>query len=142
MAFDAITSLMNIGSTLIDRLIPDKSAAAAAKAQLLQMQVAGELDQMKGQLTVDTAEASNQSIFVAGWRPFIGWICGVALGVDFIVRPIFSWACNLAHHPAEFPTLDMTELMPLVLGMLGMTAAHAWEGVTNNKTAATTNGGS
>lgn len=128
-----VTSILSVGATLIDRLIPDKTAAAAAKAELIKMQAQGELDQMAGQLQVNAAEAQSSSPFVAGWRPFIGWICGIALAVDFIVRPLFSWACNLAHHPAEFPTLDMTELMPLVLGMLGMTAAHAWEGVKNGQ---------
>jgi hypothetical protein len=128
-----VSSIVNIGSTLIDRLIPDKNAATAAKAQLVEMQVRGELDQVAGQLSIDRAEAASQSTFVAGWRPFIGWICGAALGVDFIVRPFFMWACNLLHRPADFPTLDMTELMPLILGMLGMTAAHTWQSVMTSK---------
>jgi len=136
MAFDPITAILNVGNTLIDRLIPDKTQAQAAKAQLVQMQVAGELQQMQGQLAVDQTEAANTSVFVAGWRPFIGWICGLALATDFIIRPVFMWACNLAHRPADFPTLDMTELMPLVLGMLGMGALHVTQDVMNNKTAA------
>jgi hypothetical protein len=135
----AFASILGLGSTLIDRLIPDKIAAAAAKAQLLEMQTKGELDQISAQIEVDRQESASQYVFVAGWRPFIGWICGLALAVDFIVRPVFSWVCNLSHHSADFPTLDMTELMPLVLGMLGMTAAHAWEGIQNKKVDASSN---
>lgn len=128
-----IPSIFSIGSTLIERLIPDKTAQAAAKAQLVEMQVKGELDEIAGQLEVDKVEAASSSTFVAGWRPFIGWICGIALATNFIIRPFFTWACSLARHPVDFPSLDMTELMPLVLGMLGMTAAHAWENVQTSK---------
>jgi hypothetical protein len=93
------------------------------------MLVSGELSQITAQLNVDTAEAASHSTFVAGWRPFIGWICGIALAVDFVVRPFFIWAANLVRRPVEFPNLDMTELMPLVLGMLGMAGMHAYQEV-------------
>jgi hypothetical protein len=139
MGLDPITSLLNVGNSLIDRLVPDKTAAAAAKAQLVELQVQGQLDDIKGQLAIDQQEAASQSVFVAGWRPFIGWTCGSALAVDFIVRPFIMWACALLGHPVDFPSLDMSELMPLVLAMLGMGALHVTQDVMNKQTAAKSN---
>lgn len=122
MAFDAITSILNIGSTLIERLIPDKSAQEAAKSALLQMQVQGELAQIQGQLEVDKTEAGSQSIFVAGWRPFIGWICGCGLGYQFLVRPLFQFVADLLGSHAQLQSLDLGTLMTLLFGMLGLGA--------------------
>ena len=91
MAFDPITAALNLGSTLIDRLIPDKTAAAAAKAQLLEMQVQGALNETIGQITVDQTEAANASIFVAGWRPFVGWGCGCAFIYSYLLQPLLQF---------------------------------------------------
>lgn len=140
-ALDPITALANVVNTVLGRVLPDKVASEAAQAQLAQMALSGELAQVAGQLQIDNTEAANASVFTSGWRPFIGWICGLALCCDFIVRPVFIWACNLAHHPADFPTLDMTELMPLVLGMLGMTAADVTHKVMTSQIAAANGNG-
>jgi len=134
MAFDPITAVTEVVGKVLDRVLPDKAANDAAKAQLLQMQVAGEIASVTGQLDIDKVEAASSSTFVAGWRPFIGWICGLALAVDFIIRPFFMWGCALAHYPAEFPTLDMSELYPLIFAMLGMGALHVTQDVMNKKT--------
>lgn len=135
MALDPITAVLNIGNTLLDRLLPDKQQNEAAKAALLTMQVQGELQQIAGQLEVNKVEAGNQSVFVAGWRPAVGWICGVALFSDFVVRPLFTWIAALAGHPMAYPPLDLSDLIPLLLGMLGLTAARSYD-----KTQGTANG--
>ncbi len=132
MALDPITAIGNVVQTILGRVLPDKVANDAAKNQLQAMLTSGELAQIAGQLQIDQTEAASASIFVAGWRPFIGWICGFALFTDFIVRPFFMWGCALAKYPAEFPTLDMTELMPLVMTMLGMGALHVYQNVKTN----------
>lgn len=131
--------LIPVIGKVLDRVLPDKAANDAAKASLLEMQVQGELAEVLGQIEVDKTEAASQSTFVAGWRPFIGWICGLALATDFIVRPFVMWICNFKHHAADFPTLDMTELMPLILGMLGLAGAHVWENKTNGNSGGKSN---
>lgn len=138
MPFDPVTAALNIGSTLIDRLIPDKTQAAAAKAQLLQMQLQGDLDAMKGQLTVDANEAANKSVFVAGWRPFVGWACGFAFVYAFVLQPLIQFIAVLSHRafdPSLLPKLDMTVMMPVLLGMLGLGAMRSYD-----KTQGTDNG--
>lgn len=125
---DPITAVLNIGSQLIDRLFPDKAQADAAKLQMLQLQQTGELAQMqattdlaKAQLAVNTAEASNGSVFVAGARPFILWICGVALAYSAIFEPIARFVATVMYkYSGTFPVLDTTITMQLLFGLLGL----------------------
>jgi hypothetical protein len=138
MSIDPITSVLNLGNTLIDRLIPDKTAAAQAKAQLVQMQVQGELNQFHDQLTVDAAEAQNQSTFVAGWRPAVGWVCAFAFGYAFIFQPFIVLLVTVFHlelDKTQLPTLDVSTMMPVLLGMLGLGAMRSFD-----KTQGTSNG--
>jgi len=122
MALDPISAVLNIGESLIDKLIPDKTAAAAAKASLLTMQTQGELAQIQGQLEVDKVEAASNSTFVAGWRPFIGWICGLGLGYQFLARPFLQLGVDLGGSHAVVQSLDLGTLMTLLFGILGLGA--------------------
>lgn len=127
MALDPLTTILNIGNTLIDRLLPDKTQAAAAKAQLVQLQVQGELNELQGQLEINKVEAASNSVFVAGWRPFIGWVCGGALIFDTMLRPLVNWISALARHPLNAPALDMGTLIPLLGGLLGFGAMRSYD---------------
>lgn len=127
MAFDPITAALDLGGKVIDRILPDKAANDAAKAKLIEMQVAGDLAQITGQLEVDKTEAASNSIFVAGWRPFIGWVCGSALAYQYIVSPIGQWLAALFNHPVAAPVLDIGQLMTLLLSMLGMGVLRSYD---------------
>lgn len=127
MTFDPITAAMDLGGKIIDRVLPDKAANDAAKAKLLEMQVAGDLAVVTGQLDVDKTEAASNSIFVAGWRPFIGWVCGSALGYQYILSPIGQWISALFGHPIAAPVLDIGQLMTLLLSMLGMGVLRSYD---------------
>lgn len=113
---------------IINKLIPDKAAAAAAIAKLQEMQAQGAIQEEVAQLTavtsaqsdVDKVEAASTSLFIAGWRPFVGWICGVGLGMSTIIAPLFTWASALAGHPTPFPNLDNPLLQSTLAGMLGL----------------------
>ena len=124
---DPITALASVVSTVIDRLLPDKNAQAQAKLQIFQMQLDGELQQAMAQMKTNQAEASSQSVFVAGWRPFIGWICGTGLGYDFLFRPVANGIAAIWHPQALFQPLDLSTLLPLLLGMLGLAASRTIE---------------
>lgn len=132
MAFDPITAIANVANTVLGRVLPDKPAQDQAKIQLLQMQLTGELQQLTGQLEVNKTEAASNSIFVAGWRPYIGWICGTGLGYQFLARPILQMFMDLTirWHPAtQMVNLDMGTLIALLTGMLGLGAARTIEKV-------------
>ncbi len=113
--------LLDIGSKVIDRLWPDPAKAAEAKLELFKMQQSGELAIMandtalaKMQNDVNVEEAKSSNMFVAGWRPYIGWICGTGLGYQFLIYPVLiAWAPKIVQ-------LDMGTLITLLFGMLGL----------------------
>lgn len=132
--FDPITAGLGLVNSVIDRVLPDKAANDAAKAQLVQMQLKGELDQITGQLDINKVEAASNSKFVAGWRPFIGWVSGVALAEDMVLRPLLAQISALFGHPIVLPPLDLATLLPLVGGMLGfgtMRSVEKLQGTSN-----------
>lgn len=129
-----IEPIVRLISSVVDRIIPDPVAAAQAKLEVAKLAQNGELAQLaadtdlaKGQLAINTEEAKSDSLFVAGWRPFIGWTCGVGFSMQFVVGPILTWGAALAGHPVEFPKLDLSEMMPMLFGMLGLGAYRTYE---------------
>lgn len=106
---------------LLDRLIPDRAAREAAAAKLAELEQSGELQTLVGQLAINKVEAAHRSLFVAGWRPAVGWICAGAMLNNFIVVPYVG-----AVAPAIQP-LDLSVMMPVLLGMLGLAGARTFE---------------
>lgn len=134
MHVDPVTALLDIGSKVIDRLWPDPVQAAQAKLELIKLQQSGELTQIAGQLEINKVEAANPNPFTSGWRPFIGWVCGAGFALQFVVGPLGEWITMLAGHPVKFPQLDLSTMMPLLFGMLGLGAfrtAEKMQGVAN-----------
>ena len=131
MAFDPISAALDFGGKLLDKFVQDPAQKAQAALQLLQMQQSGELQQMVAQLDVDKTEAANPNVFISGWRPFVGWICATAFGVNYIIGPMGTWIAALAGHPIAFPNIDVTSMMPVLLGMLGLGAYRTYEKVND-----------
>ena len=119
MSLDPVTAVLDIGGKLIDRLWPDPTIAASAKLELIKLQQSGELQAMADQLEVDKVEAANTSLFVSGWRPFVGWVCGFGLVYAFIGQPLLSWASTNFHFAIP-PSLDVGTLLTILGGMLGL----------------------
>jgi|ERR1035437_253415 hypothetical protein len=138
MAFD-LSSIIggNVGEAIAKiigcfKVDPTVALTKTAEIEEIKLQLAGKLQdqlnaQLQGQLDTNKQEASSASMFVAGWRPFIGWICGSGLGIQFIVNPLFTWIAALAKHPVQFPSLDLGTLMTLLFGMLGLGAMRTFE---------------
>lgn len=120
---------------IINKVVPDKTQAAAAAAQLQAMALQGQLAEemanvqaaTAAQSDIDKVEAGSSSTFVAGARPFIMWICGVGFAVQFLVAPFATWIAALAGHPVTFPVLDGNTLMSLTFGMLGLGAYRSFD---------------
>lgn len=137
MSLDITTpwgAVINGVISVIDKVIPDPSQKAAAQLAVLQLQQTGQLEQLKAdvqaslaQVDVNKVEAESPSLFKSGWRPAVGWICAVALGVQFLLNPIGSWVAALMGHPVQFPPLDLGTLMTLLFGMLGMGAMRSFD---------------
>ncbi len=118
------------------RFIPDANERARAKEQFEGQMLAAMTSLVQGQLEINKIEAQHTSVFVAGWRPGIGWICGAALAWNFILQPIGTWAAFIAGVELEgMPTLDTGELTTILLGMLGLGGLRTYEkrlGVARN----------
>jgi len=127
-------AVINAAVGIIDKVIPDPAQKAQAQLAILQLQQNGQLEQLKadtqlalGQTSIDSVEAASPSFFKSGWRPFVGWICGTGLFVQFLVNPIGSWVAALMGHPVAFPPLDLGTLMTLLFGMLGMGTLRSFD---------------
>jgi len=82
------------------------------------------------QAQINEQEAKHRTIFVAGWRPFIGWVCGFALAYNFVLRDLLVWYVGVESAP---PALQMEHLMTVLIGMLGLGGMRTFEKF-NNKT--------
>ena len=110
------------------KFIPDKNERARAKEALESQMLAAMTGLVEGQLVINKQEASHGSIFVAGWRPAIGWICGSALGWNYIVQPIISWGAFIyGADLVDAPRLETGELTTILLGMLGLGGLRTYE---------------
>lgn len=141
MALDPISSVLDIGKMAIERIWPDANKRAEEVRRLEQLHQAGkevELDAevkiMVGQMQVNRAEARHSSIFVAGWRPFIGWVGGLAMAYQFILYPLMTWfwssliAAGVIESDVRYPPLlDTGALMTVVTGMLGVGAMRSFD---------------
>jgi hypothetical protein len=96
----------------------DPVKAAEIEAKLAELEQAA----MQGQMAINLEEAKSDSIFVAGWRPFVGWICGTGIAIQYVILPLL-YAFNLAAPIA----LDFSELLTLLLGLLGMSTLRTYD---------------
>ena len=111
---------------LIDQLFTSDDERMAAKLKVLELEKSGELAQIK----VNTQEAKHASVFVAGWRPFIGWVCGLAFSWTFLLYPMLQFAVIAFGVPLDLsllPIMDLSEMMPVLMGMLGLGAMRSYE---------------
>lgn len=128
----AITAFLPLIDKIVAR-IPDPAARERAsldmQAELLKAAVA----ESQAQTEVNKVEAGHSSIFVAGWRPFIGWMGGVSLGYAFLLQPILSWFLAICGVTTPLPEPNTETMMALVTAMLGVTAARSfdkWKGTS------------
>ena len=117
-------------TSILERVIPDKNAREKAAHEIATMVEKQAHEQIMAQVEVNKAEAQHASIFVAGWRPAIGWICGVALAWNFVIQPLLLWLAWVFPDGVDIataPKLDSGELMTVLLGMLGLGGLRTYE---------------
>jgi len=126
-----IQALIGPVAGLLDKFIEDKDQKAKLAHEIATMAEKHAHEAAMAQVDVNKAEAQHRSIFVAGWRPFIGWTCGVALAYHFILYPIIVFAImtfpDLPVPADALPAFDMDSLMTVLLGMLGLGGLRTWE---------------
>jgi hypothetical protein len=121
-------SLIGPVTGLLDKVVEDKDQKNALAHEIATLAGKQAHEAAMAQVEVNKAEAQHKSIFVAGWRPFIGWSCGFAMAYHFIVAPLILFGVGIygAEIP-ELPAFDMDSLMTVLLGMLGLGGLRTYE---------------
>lgn len=128
--------LINPISKILDKFIPDADEKQKLAHEIATMAQKMAHESAMSQVQVNKNEANHKSIFVAGWRPFIGWTCGIALTYHYIIQPIAVFVVALYGITIDLPQFDMGSLMTILLGMLGLGGLRTFEkykGVDNGK---------
>lgn len=123
--FEPVVELVN---KVVDRLVPDKEAAEKQKREMLSVLQTQEFQLVLEQIKVNAAEASSGSPYASGWRPTIGYICGFALLYSSIIEPLARFIATVVfHYTGEFPVIDTSITMQILIGMLGLGAMRSYD---------------
>jgi hypothetical protein len=117
-----IGSVADLANTVINKIWPDKTEQE-------KQQLAAAVMVVQGQLDINKTEAANPSVFVSGWRPFIGWVCGAGCAWNWIGLPVMKAGLAVAGAKLDVSPADLTEMLPLLFGMLGLGAMRSYEKV-------------
>jgi hypothetical protein len=124
MALDltGLGAVSDLAGSVINKIWPDKTEAE-------KQQLAAAVSLVQSQLEVNKIEAANPSVFVSGWRPFIGWVCGSACAWNWIGLPIVKMGLLMYGHPLNLAPADISEMMPVLMGLLGLGGLRTFEKV-------------
>lgn len=137
-AIPVIGKVVEKGLGIVDQLVEDKDQANQIKAEI-RKQIESEnhqevMAELEGQLAINKAEAKHKSVFVAGWRPFIGWVGGAALAYQFLLYPLLLWSWSFLQAKGIVPTgldappvLNTGALLTVVTGMLGIGGMRSYD---------------
>ena len=121
-----IAPIFELGKGLIDRWFPDSAKKAEAEAQFMLLMQEQDFRKVLGQLEVNSKEAASPHLFVAGWRPFVGWCCGAGFLWATIAQPMVAWVAVARGWPAP-PAIDTEVLLYVLGGMLGLGTLRSFE---------------
>lgn len=135
MDITGLGSIFDFGSKVIERIWPDKTKQEEAKQALALAQINGQMkeleqiwDNAKAQIEVNKVEAANASLFVSGWRPGVGWVCGLGLFYVSLLEPIARFIAQVGFdYNGAFPAIDTSITMQVLLGMLGLAGMRSFD---------------
>jgi hypothetical protein len=113
MDITGVGAVADLAKSVVDRIWPDKTEEE-------KMQIASAMAVVQGQLDANKAEAANPSMFVSGWRPAVGWVCVLAFGWNMIGLSAAKVVLGLINHPLQISPADLSEMLPILIGMLGL----------------------
>ena len=103
------------------------------KFKLETFEAQNEQDLRLAQIALNGEEAKHSSMFVAGWRPFLGWVCGLGFAMNFLIAPIGTFIANWMGYSIVFPQADVATMMPVLLGMLGLGGMRTYEKISDKE---------
>jgi hypothetical protein len=131
-----IELLVGAISPLLDKFIPDADQRNKLAHEIATMTQRQAHEIAKAQIEVNKTEAGHKSLFVSGWRPAVGWVCVTGMGFNFVAVPLGNFMLSLSHSDVTLLALDLTQMMPVLMGMLGLGAMRSFEkakGVARDK---------
>jgi hypothetical protein len=122
-----LSSLIGPVTGLLDKVIQDKDQKTLLAHEIATMAEKHGQELAKSQLEVNKTEAAHKSLFVAGWRPAVGWVCVLGMAGNFIVIPVSNFILALTSSETVIPLIETSEMMPVLLGMLGLGTMRTFE---------------
>jgi len=127
LSFGIVKDLVGPVTGLLSEFIEDKDQKARLAHEIATMAERHANENAKAQLEVNKVEAASKSVFVAGWRPFIGWTCGLGMFGNFITIPFANFVLALLSYEIVIPLVPLETMMPVLMGMLGLGAMRSFE---------------
>ncbi len=124
-----LSALIGPVSSILDKVIPDKDLREKLSHEIATMAEQHTQAQVMAQIEVNKIEAASNSVFVSGWRPAIGWICAMGMAGNFLIIPFANMALELSKTGVTIPMIALSEMMPVLMGMLGLGAMRTVEKV-------------
>jgi hypothetical protein len=119
--------LLPLISTVVDRVIPDKNGAEKAK-QAIEAELIKNATQLNlAQAETNKIEAAHRSIFVAGWRPCLGWVAALGFAWMFVIAPLLQWVMLVSGNALPLPQFQTDVLLELTFAMLGLAGLRTYE---------------
>lgn len=118
-----IDKLIKPVGDILDKFVADKDLKTKLSHEL-EKEI---ISLNRAQLEVNKVEAGHNNIFVAGWRPFIGWICGLSIAYHFILEPVIQYILIVNEIQFDTPEFDFSQLSTIVMAMLGMSTLRTYE---------------
>jgi hypothetical protein len=123
-----IQALIGPVTGLLDKFVEDKDEKNRLAAEISTMADRHAQELALAQVAINKEEAKHRSIFVSGWRPFVGWTCGIALAYHFVLQPLILFGVTVAGvELPPLPSFDMGSLMTVLMGMLGLGGLRTYE---------------
>ena len=120
-------SIVGVAGTVLNKFVADKDLKAKLEHELKTAFHSANL----AQIDLNKQEAAHQSMFVAGWRPFVGWTCGVAMAYHFVIQPLLITILTATGIQVELPDFDFAQLSTILMAMLGMSGLRSFEKTKN-----------
>lgn len=143
IASGGITTIIGQALSIVNKFVKDPEAQAQAQIEILKItqssqfkEIDAALQEQQMQADINKVEAASDHIFVSGWRPAIGWVCGIGFALQVILFPIVTTVAVIFDHPLEMPTMPTEILMTNLTALLGLGGLRSWE-----KTKGLRNGG-
>lgn len=123
-----IDAVATLADSVVKRVWPDATEVEKAKLRQLTQEMQNESALLLGQIETNKLEAQNNSVYVSGWRPFVGWVCGVALAYAALIEPMARFVAMVGFgYEGKFPVLDTDITLQILFGLLGLAGMRTLE---------------